>query len=252
MTETTTETTPVIERVRHELKRRRLTVVSREQISPTMLRLVFSSDDLADFTSAAPDDHIKIFIDTGAEKPEMRDYTPRAYDSEARRLTIDFALHEAGPVTAWAIGAKIGDMLEIGGPRGSAVLKGPKRFILIGDETALPAIGRRIEEAPAGTSITSFVAVAHENDRQTFETRAELDDYWLVRPEAASTDASVFLDALRDIALADETYVWIAAEAAVARAIRNYLVEERGHPLTWLKASGYWTKGKADATDKNM
>ncbi|WP_176085075.1 siderophore-interacting protein [Martelella sp. HB161492] len=250
MNETTIANSPVIERVRHELKRRKLTVVSREQISPSMLRLVFSSDDLADFTSSAPDDHIKIFIDTGADKPEMRDYTPRSYDNEARRLTIDFALHEAGPVTAWAIGARIGDELDIGGPRGSAVLKGPKRFILIGDETALPAIGRRIEEAADGTSIISLVAVADEKDRQSFGTKAALDDHWLVRPEAASTDPSVFITALRDLPLTAETFVWIAAEAAVARAIRNYLVEERGHPLTWLKASGYWTKGKADGADK--
>jgi NADPH-dependent ferric siderophore reductase len=36
----------------------------------------------------------------------------------------------------------------------------------------------------------------------------------------------------------------------VTRAIRSHFVEERGLPLTWLKASGYWVKGKADSTEK--
>jgi NADPH-dependent ferric siderophore reductase len=36
----------------------------------------------------------------------------------------------------------------------------------------------------------------------------------------------------------------------VTRAIRVHLVEERGYPLSWIKASGYWVKGKADATEK--
>ena len=52
--------------------------------------------------------------------------------------------------------------------------------------------------------------------------------------------------------LAPRTFVWAAAEANVARAIRRYLVEERGLPRHQMKISGYWTNGKADAAVKNL
>ena len=71
----------------------------------------------------------------------MRDYTPRRHDAEAGTLEIDFALHEAGPATQWAEQAKVGDLLGVGGPRGSFIV--PTDFdwhLLIGDDTALPAI----------------------------------------------------------------------------------------------------------------
>ncbi len=55
------------------------------------------------------------------------------------------------------------------------------------------------------------------------------------------------ISALDAIALEPETFVWVAAEASVARAARAYLVEKHGYPLAWIKAAGYWAEGKADA-----
>lgn len=46
-----------------------------------------------------------------------------------------------------------------------------------------------------------------------------------------------------------EGYVWIAAEAAVARALRAYVIETRGHPREWTKAAGYWSAGAAGVHD---
>ena len=81
----------------------------------------------------------------------MRDYTPRAFDAAGNRLTIDFALHDAGPATAWALNARPGETLLIGGPRGSTVVPDDFDFYLLaGDETALPSIGRRLESPASG------------------------------------------------------------------------------------------------------
>ncbi|MBB2820406.1 UNVERIFIED_ORG: NADPH-dependent ferric siderophore reductase [Rhizobium esperanzae] len=241
---------PGTERVRHDTRRRSLTVESITDITPGMRRIIFTGDELADFISLAPDDHIKIFIPT-AEGEERRDYTPRRYDNAERRLTIDFALHEAGPVTQWALGARPGDRLEIGGPRGSAVVSASvKCWLLIGDETALPAIGRRIEESGAGTIITTIAAVASPVEEQAFETRAELHLHWAHRPLSQATDAAALLRLLATADIPPETFVWIAAEATVTREIRTYLLTERAYPLSWIKASGYWVFGKADATEK--
>ncbi len=132
-------------RIRHELRRRMLTVASTELLTPRMRRFGFTSPDLHDFVSASHDDHVKLFFpavgnDADGRQTCMRDFTPRRFDQSLGMLIIDFALHEAGPATRWATAAQIGDTLEIGGPRGSSVV--PDDFdwyLLIGDETALPA-----------------------------------------------------------------------------------------------------------------
>ncbi len=67
----------------------------------------------------------------------------------------------------------------------------------------------------------------------------------------AAADPAPLLAALRGLQLAPETFVWIAAEAHVARLLRSAL-RERGHPLSWLKAAGYWVEGQTDASDKEI
>ncbi|MFK0387047.1 siderophore-interacting protein [Agrobacterium sp. NPDC090273] len=242
---------PSIERVRHELRRRLLTVETVVDITPGMRRIVLRGDDLSDFTSLAPDDHIKVFVSGPDGADEKRDYTPRRYDVAARSLTIDFALHEAGPATRWAIGAIPGAALEIGGPRGSAVFSETvKRWLLVGDETALPAMGRRIEESNADTVINMIGVVAGALEEQTFKSEAKLAAHWVHRPLSEADDPAPVIAALKGIEIVPETLVWVAAEAKVVRAVRAYLTDERAYPLTWIKASGYWTKGKADTTEK--
>ena len=219
-----------------------------------MLRIRFASSELGDFESAAPDDHIKLFLpDHGLEngRPAMRDYTPRAFDTAAGTLTIDFALHEAGPATAWALGAGPGDTIQIGGPRGSAVVADDfDWYLLIGDETALPAICRRIEELRSGVPIRAIVAVDGPDDRIGMPDRDDLTVHWATR-DKGENDVQRLIALLEQDALpAGEGYVWIAGESGVARAIRARVVETLGHPREWTKAAGYWTRGVADAHER--
>lgn len=238
-----------ITRVRHETRRRRLRVSSIEPLTPQMLRLGFTSPDLNDFVSASYDDHIKLFFPNTTEdgKPAMRDFTPRRFDTKRGTLVIDFALHEAGPATQWAASAKVGDNLECGGPRGSSVI--PDDFdwyLLIGDETALPAIGRRVEELRPNVPVATFVVCA-SGEPQTFPTHAAWTPHWVARG-ASSDDAALLRTALTRYDLPKgEGFVWIAAEASVARTLRNYIVDDRHQPREWTKAAGYWQRGEADA-----
>ncbi len=160
----------VARRVRHQTTTRLVQVRSVAHITPKMVRVILGGDELAGFVSAAHDDHVKLFFPLpgedkpalpplgpngrafaeGAPRPPMRDYTPRRYDAAANTLTIDFVLHGEGPATTWAAQAKPGDFLGVGGPRGSFVV--PDDFdwyLFAGDESALPAIGRRLGELPA-------------------------------------------------------------------------------------------------------
>ncbi|MEI9915048.1 MAG: siderophore-interacting protein [Methylovirgula sp.] len=241
-----------ITRHRLEPKRRSLTVKEKSRITPGMIRIVFAGNDLADFASLAPDDHVKLFIPSQAGQGERRDYTPRRYDPVAHTLTIDFAIHDAGPATRWAIEAEPGDQIEIGGPRGSTVVSPTfDWWLLIGDETALPAIGRRIEEMTERARVISVVSVAAQVEEQTFATRAHHEAVWVHRPLDHANDPASLLSAIETLSLPKgDGFVWIAAEASVARAARDYLVNSCAHPLVWLKAAGYWRKGIADAHDK--
>ena len=54
-----------INRVRHELHRRTLAISRVEHVTPNMLRLTLAGEELAGFTSLAPDDHIKVFAPDG-------------------------------------------------------------------------------------------------------------------------------------------------------------------------------------------
>jgi NADPH-dependent ferric siderophore reductase len=243
-----------VTRVRHELRRRMLTVSSIELLTPHMRRFGFTSPDLHDFVSASHDDHVKLFFPDGEEaaggKACMRDFTPRCFDRNNRTVFIDFALHETGPAMRWAASAQVGDLLQIGGPKGSTVV--PDDFdwyVLIGDETALPAIGRRVEELRAGVPVATFV-VTEAGEAQDFATKALWTPHWIAR-NALSDDSSPLRAALADYALPKgEGFVWIAAEASVARNLRAYIVDDRGHPRQWTKAAGYWKRGHADAHEK--
>jgi NADPH-dependent ferric siderophore reductase len=242
-------------RIRHELRRRMLTVTSTELLTPRMRRFGFTSPDLRDFTSAAHDDHIKLFFPASGEDADdrdicMRDFTPRRFDRSGGTLVIDFALHEAGPATRWAASARIGDTLQVGGPRGSAVV--PDDFdwyLLIGDETAIPAIGRRVEELRIDVPVATFI-LTEAGETQDFPTKAVWTPRWIAR-DTSLDDAALLRTALADHALPEgEGFVWIAAEASVARSIRAFITEDLGHPRQWTKAAGYWKRGQADVHEK--
>jgi NADPH-dependent ferric siderophore reductase len=242
-----------ITRLRHETRRRTLTVAAIELLGSHMRRISFTSPDLTDFVSASADDHIKLFF-AGAGGPVMRDFTPRRFDTARGELVIDFALHDSGPATQWAAGADIGDTLEIGGPRGSAVV--PDDFdwyLLIGDETALPAIGRRVEELRAGVPVITLGLVEGADDEQTFDAQAAWTGHWAHRAGATGQDGALLVDALKTISLPQgEGYVWIAAETEAAKALRAHVLDTLGHPREWLKAAGYWTQGLADGANKSL
>lgn len=239
-------------RIRREPRRRTLTVAATEKLSRSMLRVRFTSDELADFDSPAPDDHVKVFLPAvGAEdgRPAMRDYTPRAWDGAAGTFVIDFALHEAGPATAWALAAAPGDTLEIGGPRGSTVVADDfDWYLLVGDETAIPAIARRCEELRAGVPVTGLILVDGPDDVVAMPERTGLNVHWSFRN--GLDDAAALLADLPTTLPAGEGYVWIAAEASAARALRAHVVGTLGHPKEWLKAAGYWTRGVPDAHER--
>ena len=257
-------------RVRHDLRFRKLEVRRVQRLTPHLIRITLGGDELAGFTSPGFDDHAKVFFPdaatgqltvptTGPEgpvwppgpKPAMRDYTPRRHDAQAGTLEIDFALHDAGPATQWAEAARPGDLVGVGGPRGSFII--PTAFdwhLLIGDDTALPAISRRLAELPAGARAVVLAEVDSEADEISFDTQAALDLQWVHRRGAEPGTGSPLLDALRRLTLPEgDFHAWVACESSAAKAIRAHLVGERGAHPKWVKAAGYWRRGAAATHD---
>lgn len=253
-------------RVRHPLKFRLLRVTRVAALSPSLVRVTLTGD-LSDFVSSSFDDHVKVFFPpSGAEKPVlptfgpdgpvfphdaehpvMRDFTPQRFDAEAGELDLVFALHEAGPATAWAAQAQPGHYLGIGGPRGSMVIpSGYDWHLLVGDETALPAIQRRLAELPPGTRVAVVIEVANRAARIALPTETDFYAVWCYRDDAESDNP--LLDAVREIWLPPgDGYVWASGEASAIRAVRAHLVNERGVDKKRIRAAAYWRRGAADS-----
>ncbi|UYN98527.1 MAG: siderophore-interacting protein [Devosia sp.] len=254
------------QRVRHETRMRLLTATAVTDITPLMRRIRFSGD-LEGFASPGHADHIKAFFfpagvepllppigPNGAEfppgtRPEMRDYTPRYWSQEEGWIDLDFVLHGDGPASGWASQAVPGSTLVIGGPRGSLVT--PMTFdwyLLAGDETALPAIGRRIEELPAGARVLAVIEVDSASEEQRFQTQADLTMTYVHRNGAPAGTTGLVLDAVKATAFPQGTaYGYIAGEVTMAKSVREHLTAERGFLPEYVKAAGYWRLGVADA-----
>ena len=230
--------TPRVQRVRHELKRRELQVVRVETISPHFRSVTFGGDSLADFVSASFDDHVKFMLDADGAEPVRRDYTPRRFDAAARELTIEFALHGDGPAALWAAQAAPGQQASIGGPRGSFIVAADHDWhLLVGDETALPAITRRLEELPATTRAIVVVQANDPADRRSLQSTAALSVQWVA-------DTPALIAAVRALELPPGAgYAWCAGEAAAMATLRRMLVEEKGHDRHAIRAAAYWKEG---------
>ena len=262
MSESNVSEARAVTRVRHPLRFRLLTVAAVTDLTPSLRRIELEGD-LDGFTSLGFDDHVKLFpigddeafvlptLGPGGPvfaepRPVMRDYTPRTWDGAAGRLTLDFATGHGGPATEWAMQVRPGSRLGIGGPRGSFIVPTAfARHVLIGDETAIPAISRRLEELPAGVQATVVIAVDGPADRLSLTSAADLAVLWVERNGAGRGETVALVRAV-EAALAgvarSDAYVWIAAEAGVARTLRGVVVGLGFDPKA-MKAAGYWRVG---------
>jgi NADPH-dependent ferric siderophore reductase len=152
----------------------------------------------------------------------------------------------------WATQATVGQTLEIGGPKGSAIiaLDGIDAHVLIGDETALPAIGRRLEELPAASHALVVIESDARVERPALSGHGSLEVIWVPRNELGGPPAHQIIDALRELPFPPgRCFFWVAVESRSARAIRGYLRDERGIDKKWIKAAGYWQRGTVGTHD---
>lgn len=204
----------------------RVQVAAKHTLSPHFRRMVFAGEDLDIFGTDGLDQRIKLlfanrdggWIDLGlddpadlasgdwyprwlaaddAERNPIRTYTVRAIDPQARRLTVDFAVHDgAGPGGSFPDAAEVGDELVIIGPDARSPLCGQgidfhpgraRNLLLAGDETAVPAICSILETLSSGSgpddgwNVHAFMEVPADGDRLPLELTAGIHPHWLAR-----------------------------------------------------------------------
>lgn len=197
----------------------------------------------------------------------------------------------AGPAVTWARNAEAGDELWIVGPlRGAPATGiefepcGAERIVLLGDETAAPAIARILEDlegAGRASQATALIEVPSASDE--LEIRSQAHVKWLGRgraprgsrlfeelgmkcrehvPDSAPADADLLWETPghasarstagdtpaapgADAARRADTYYWVAGESGVVKQIRRFLVKDLGVGRRQVAFMGYWRLGVA-------
>jgi NADPH-dependent ferric siderophore reductase len=245
---------------------REMRVVRALQVTPRMRRLTLAGEDLHRFSHdglhirllLAPKEGVQpvwpVMAADGRQawpeglRPVNRVYTIRRIDVEAGEIDVDFVLHEGDdmPGATFAAQAVAGDVVGMTGPGGSE-LKDADWCVLAGDETALPAIGRMLEEMPAGRRVVALIEIADDAERQYLTTKASLDLRWLSRDGRPAGTTSLLVDAIREIDFPGDDssiFVWAGCEHAAAREIRAHLRKERDLPRGRSLVAAYWRRGK--------
>lgn len=244
------------------------TVVTTEQLTPEMVRVVLGGEGLADFTPVAHTDAYVncFFLPEGAgyappfaddetrelpaeQKPRPRRFSVRRWDTGRGELTIDFVVHgDVGHAGRWATHAQPGDRLQLRGPAGGySPHDDAENYLLVGDESALPAIAASAEAVPPGRPVVVVAEVADAGGEVRLGSPGELQVHWVHRADHEGDPTHLLADAVR--ALPRPTGVlsaFVHGEAESVRAVRRRLLEERWVDADHLSASPYWRRGHTD------
>lgn len=245
------------------------TVKSSSRLTPEMVRIVLTGPDLVDlpvgehtdayvkmvfppagapYSSAAEYTEQRDLLDP-ADRPALRTYTIRAYDASTAELTLDFVCHgDEGLAGPWASAARPGDEVILLGPGGGYAPDATADWhLLVGDESALPAIAAALERMPEGVPVLAFVEVGSSVEEQPLSSPAKLRIVWVHRDQVGGMRGDALV---RAVVAADlpqgRTHAFVHGEAGFVKRLRHHLRFERNIAREDLSISGYWRLGRDD------
>lgn len=291
----------------------RVRVHDVDRISPSFTRVALGGAELAHFGVDGPtfDQRIKLLFpapdrdlpdldpDTWwqdfqalpeDERGSVRTYTIRDVlgSGDDTKLVVDFVVHPGahGPGSHWAEHAEIGDEILAVVPRKGRYFGGiewdpgdARQLLIVGDETAVPAVCSIVESLPADARGDVFLEVPESADVQPLSGPSGVSVHWLPRDgvavgERIAASLADHLGVVRsgDAALApdepvdpdfwetpaysssgesvspaevplDGHYAWIAGESAMVKALRRRLVKGLGLARSQVAFMGYWRIG---------
>lgn len=223
-----------------------------EQITPHLQRITMGGPELADFRIDQAAQWVKVFFPVqGDQEPLGRAYTVRRHRPALAEIDLDFVLHETGPLSDWARNAKVGDVMQLAGPRGGFAIHPESQWaLLVGDETALPAIGTLLETLPPDTQASVFIEVDDAADMQALPQNTGAHLHWVVRSASTDNPSELLLGMIRQAEIPEGAgQVWMAGEASLARSFRQHLTFDRRIPRERIHCIGYWKRGAQDHKD---
>jgi NADPH-dependent ferric siderophore reductase len=219
--------------------------VVRTEAAGSLVRVVLGG--LSAFTpSACTDSYVKLVFPS-AEGPRMRTYTVRGFDPAKAELTIDVVVHgDAGLAGPWARTAAAGDTIQLLGPGGDYAPDPTASWhLLVGDESALPAIAVSLEALPADAVAYVFLEVHGTADEIPLESAATVHTRWLHR--GAGLPGPLVLEAVAALDFpAGSVQAFVHGEAGMVKQIRRHLVQDRRIHRDQFSISGYWRLGADD------
>jgi len=174
---------------------------------------------------------------SGADALHRAAYTLVEPDPAALRFAVDIFEHAGGRTAAWAASGPEGQVIGLTGPGGGDFPEGSD-LLMAGDETALPAIRRILAASAPGRTGRVLIEVGGAEDVEDLAAPAGMAIRWLLRDRGESLGQ--WLDGRPGAAPGPETFVWVAAEQALARRARLQF-REGGLPRTRGYFSGYWS-----------
>jgi NADPH-dependent ferric siderophore reductase len=223
-------------------------VEETHRLAAHMVRVVLGGDDLADYPQPEFTDAYMKMTFPGPDGPVARRYSVRHWDPAARLITVDFVVHgDEGVAGPWAAQASAGDEVGVSTP-GGAYRPDPEAawHLMVGDESALPAIAASVEAVPAGAPAVVRLVCDGPEDEVELQSPGALDIVWWHRRTADDPEA-LLPDAIRDLTfLRGPVHGFVHGEAGEVREVRRHLLGERGIERRLLSASGYWRRAMTD------
>jgi NADPH-dependent ferric siderophore reductase len=183
--------------------------------------------------------------------PAVRTYTLRHADPAAGTCAIDFVVHgDEGLAGPWAATAQPGDLLAASGPGGlfrpsddPAIVR-----LLIGDDSAVPAIAAALAAMPADATGVALVEVDGPADELPLARPAGLELRWIHRSRVPdAVPGAPLVAAVRALARPDGVVeVFAHGERGAMKEIRALLQDGWGIDRRALSLSAYWALGRAE------
>lgn len=243
-------------------------VLEVQQLTPRMVRVVLGGPGLADFTPTPfSDQYVNVlFVPEGApyeipfdvdhsrslepeHRPVGRRYTIRWWDEKTRTLALDFVVHgDIGFAGRWANHAQPGDLLQFVGPSGAyAPNPDVDTHLMVGDESALPAIAASLERLTESQQAYVVVIVDDATNHFELSSPGTLNVTWVHRCDGAADDRDQLLRAVEGLELPDGGIgVFVHGEANEVRSVRRHLLGDRGIPKEGTSISPYWRRDYTD------
>ena len=235
-------------------------MVRRDEVTPRMLRLTFEGEGLRELVAPEPASSVRLLVPSpgaadlvmpewngnefllpGGERPALRTFTPLRFDAARGRIELEIVRHPGGAVSEWAETAGPGDRAAISGPgRGWELDSGVRVLHLLGDETAVPAIGQLIELVDAAVSIRVDIEVESGDAVQPLPDRPDVHASWHVRGADESPGATLVRAARSLSEVGTDGHIWAAGEAASMQAIRKHCFDVLGLSRSQTTIRGYW------------